>query len=106
MCGIIVAKNRWGGYMVNYDGIIVGAGHNGLTLAAYLSRAGQKILVLEANDEIGGGTSTAEPALPGHRFNLHSNFFMGLRHAPLIRDLELYRYGFAYYKARQLCWQY
>ncbi len=82
--------------MTNYDGIIVGAGHTGLTLAAYLSRAGQKILVLEANDEIGGGTSTAEPALPGHRFNLHSNFFMGLRHAPLIKDLELYRYGFSY----------
>src|SRR5262249_27017055 len=33
---------------------------------------------------------------PGYRFNLHSNFFMGLRHSPLLRDLELYRFGFSY----------
>jgi len=82
--------------MSRYDGIIIGAGHNGLTLAAYLSRAGLKIAVLERNSKIGGGTSTDEPCLPGYRFNLHSNFFMGFRHAPLMRDLELYRFGYAY----------
>lgn len=82
--------------MADYDGIIIGAGHNGLTAAAYLSRAGQKIAVLEANPEIGGGTATEEPALPGHRANLHASFFMGLAHAPLIRDLELHRFGFSY----------
>jgi phytoene dehydrogenase-like protein len=82
--------------MPTYDGIIIGAGHNGLTLAAYLSRAGLKIAVVEKNARLGGGTSTEEPALPGYRFNLHSNFFIGFRHAPLMRDLELYRYGFSY----------
>ena len=82
--------------MQDYDGVIIGAGHNGLTLAAYLSRAGLKIAVLERNGEIGGGTSTQEPTLPGHRFNLHSNFFMGFGLAPLMRDLELHRFGFSY----------
>ncbi|MBN43508.1 MAG: hypothetical protein CL573_08495 [Alphaproteobacteria bacterium] len=82
--------------MANYDGIIIGAGHNGLTTAAYLSRSGQKIMVLEANPEIGGGTATEEPTLPGYRANLHANFFMGLSQAPLMHDLELQRFGFSY----------
>ena len=82
--------------MASYDGVVIGAGHNGLTLAAYLSRAGLRIAVLERNGAIGGGTSTQEPALPGHRFNLHANFFMGWSHAPLMRDLELARFGYAY----------
>jgi phytoene dehydrogenase-like protein len=37
-----------------------------------------------------------EPTLPGYRFNLRSNFFMGLRHSPLLHDLALYRFGFSY----------
>ena len=82
--------------MEKFDGVVIGAGHNGLTLAAYLARAGLKIAVVERNPRIGGGCTTEEPALPGYRFNLHSNFFMGLRHSPLIRDLELYRFGFSY----------
>ena len=82
--------------MAKYDGIVIGAGHNGLTLAAYLSRAGLKIAVLERNSEIGGGTCTSEPSLPGYRFNLHSNFFMGFRHAPLMHDLDLQRFGFSF----------
>src|SRR6266478_6589173 len=82
--------------MSGFDGVVIGAGHNGLTLAAYLSRAGLKIAVVERNPHIGGGCTTEAPALPGYRFNLHSNFFMGLRHSPLIHDLELYRFGFSY----------
>jgi phytoene dehydrogenase-like protein len=54
------------------------------------------IVVLERNPEIGGGCTTQEPVLPGYRFNMHSNFFMGFRHSPLLRDLELYRFGFSY----------
>src|SRR5262245_58539954 len=82
--------------MEKFDGVVIGAGHNGLTLAAYLARAGLKIAVVERNPRIGGGCTTEEPVLPGYRFNQHSNFFMGLRHSPLIRDLELYRFGFSY----------
>ncbi|MBO0718320.1 MAG: NAD(P)/FAD-dependent oxidoreductase, partial [Rhizobiales bacterium] len=82
--------------MEKFDGVVIGAGHNGLTLAAYLARAGLKIAVIERNPHIGGGCTTQEPALAGYRFNLHSNFFMGFRHSPLIHDLELYRFGFSY----------
>ena len=86
--------------MAIFDGVVIGAGHNGLTLAAYLTLAGLKIAVLERNAEIGGGTSTREPTLPGYRFNLHSNFFMGFQHAPLMRDLELHRFGFSFIEPR------
>ena len=82
--------------MSDYDGVVIGAGHNGLTLAAYLSLAGLKIAVVERNSHIGGGTSTHEPLLPGYRCNLHSNFFMGFGNSPLISDLKLHRYGFSY----------
>ncbi len=82
--------------MSSYDGVIIGAGHNGLTTAAYLARAGLKVAVLERNAWIGGGTSTHEPTLPGYRFNTHANFFMGWRHAPLMADLELARFGYSY----------
>ncbi|CAN0330809.1 unnamed protein product, partial [Discosporangium mesarthrocarpum] len=82
--------------MADYDGIIVGGGHNGLTTAAYLARAGLKIAVLERSPVIGGGTSTHEPMLPGHRCNLHANFFIGFATAPLARDLDLHRFGFSW----------
>jgi phytoene dehydrogenase-like protein len=82
--------------MTTYDGLIIGAGHNGLTLAAYLARAGLTVAVLERNPWIGGGTCTDEPILPGFRCNLHSNFYNGIAEAPLVHDLELYRFGFSF----------
>lgn len=82
--------------MTTYDGVVIGAGHNGLTTAAYLARAGMKIAVLERNARIGGGCSTDTERLPGFRLNLHASFYMGMSHCPLIEDLELYRYGFSY----------
>jgi phytoene dehydrogenase-like protein len=82
--------------MPSYDGVVIGAGHNGLTTAAYLTRAGLKIAVLERNQSVGGGCSTEEPIAPGHRINLHANFYMGMQYCPLMADLELHRYGFSY----------
>ncbi len=82
--------------MATYDGLIVGGGHNGLTLGAYIARAGLKVAVLERNPTIGGGCTTEESVLPGFRFNLHSNFYIGFSTSPLVHDLELYRYGFSY----------
>jgi phytoene dehydrogenase-like protein len=82
--------------MANFDGVVIGAGHNGLTLAAYLARAGLRIAVLERNPRLGGGCSTEERILPGYRLNLHANFYMGLGLCPLLQDLELHRFGFSY----------
>ena len=78
--------------MTKFDGVIVGAGHNGLTLGAYMARCGLKIGVFERNAWIGGGCTTEEPILPGFRCNLHSNFYIGFSQAPLMRDLELARW--------------
>ena len=82
--------------MASFDGVVIGAGHNGLTLAAYLTRAGMRIAVLERNSRIGGGSSTEERILPGFKLNLHANFYMGIGLCPLLHDLELHRYGFSY----------
>ena len=82
--------------MTAYDGVVIGAGHNGLTTAAYLARAGLKVAVIESNDRVGGGTSTEERILPGHKLNLHANFFMGWEYCPLLKDLDLGRYGYSY----------
>ena len=82
--------------MTDFDGVVIGAGHNGLALAAYMSRAGMRVAVLERNSRIGGGSSTEERILPGYKLNLHANFYMGIGFSPLLRDLELYRYGFSY----------
>jgi phytoene dehydrogenase-like protein len=79
-----------------WDGIVIGAGHNGLTCAAYLARCGLKIAVVEANAWIGGGTTTDELTLPGFRSNVHANYFIGFEAAPVYRDLQLDRYGFTY----------
>lgn len=80
--------------MDRYDGVIVGAGHNGLVLAAYMARCGLKVAVFEGEEEIGGGASTREYLLPGYRSNMHANFFIGLDDFPIVRDLDLNSYGF------------
>ena len=78
-----------------YDGIIVGAGHNGLICAAYLAKAGLKIAVVERNAAMGGGCSTSEFVAPGFKHNTHSSYhFIG--EGPVLPDLELHKYGLAY----------
>jgi phytoene dehydrogenase-like protein len=78
------------------DVIVIGSGHNGLTCAAYLARAGLAVAVVEGENEIGGGTATRELILPGFRHNTCGNYFHGFENYPIMRDLELDRYGFHY----------
>ena len=79
-----------------YDVVIVGGGHNGLTTAGYLAKAGQRVLVLEAREVVGGGCATKEVAAPAFRHNFHSNFHGIIHMGPVYRDLELERYGAEY----------
>jgi phytoene dehydrogenase-like protein len=81
--------------MATFDGIVIGGGHNGLTCAAYLSRAGLKIAVVDRNRQIGGGCMTEELTLPGFKHNIHSNFHF-FEEGPVARDLQLERYGLTY----------
>jgi phytoene dehydrogenase-like protein len=79
---------------LKYDVVVVGAGHNGLTAAAYLQRAGAKVLVVERRHETGGALITEE--FSGYRFNLHANYMLMLDVAPPYRDLGLEEEGCVY----------
>lgn len=76
----------------DYDTIIVGAGHNGLVTAAYLARAGKKVLVLERREMVGGACVTEE-VFPGYKVSTGA-YVNSLLRPEIIRDLELRRHGF------------
>lgn len=80
----------------NYDVIIIGAGHNGLTLGCYLADAGLSVLILERRLEYGGGLSTEESTLPGFYHNLHSNFHATPPFLPPLHDFQLEKRGIKY----------
>lgn len=73
----------------NYDVVVMGAGQNTLGAAAYLAKAGKKVLVLERNDVIGGGAVTVERNLPGFRYDKHSIAHVLVQANPLILNDEL-----------------
>ncbi len=70
-----------------YDAIIIGGGHNGLTCAAYLAKAGRKVLVLERRHLVGGAAVTEE-IYPGFKFTVCS-YVVSLLRPEVIRELEL-----------------
>ena len=72
-----------------YEAIVIGSGHNGLCLAAYLQRAGLSTVVLERRHEEGGGINTEEPVLPGFRHNMHAQFMEFFDIMPMIQDFGL-----------------
>jgi len=74
-----------------YDAIIVGGGHNGLVAAAYLARAGRRVLVLERRPVLGGAAVTEE-VFPGFRFSVCS-YVVSLLRPEIIRELDLPRHG-------------
>ena len=75
-----------------YDAVVVGGGHNGLVCAAYLARAGQRVLVLERRPVLGGAAVSEEP-LPGFTFSVAS-YVVSLFRPRIIRELELARHGY------------
>ena len=80
-----LAQRRW-------DAIVVGAGHNGLTCAAYLARAGKQVLVLEARERI-GGACTLEETWIGYRISPCA-YLAGLLHPLVIDELNFPAYGY------------
>jgi phytoene dehydrogenase-like protein len=85
-----LAGRRW-------DVIVVGAGHNGLTCAAYLARAGKRVLVLEGRDQVGGACTLEEP-WPGVRMSPCA-YVVGLLHPLVLRELDLKGRGFRWMPA-------
>ncbi len=82
-----------------YDVVVIGSGHNGLVAAAYLAKAGQKVLVLEKNDWFGGGVVTSESVAPGFRHDWHSATHIIIQANPLLLRDELgllSKYGLRY----------
>ena len=75
----------------SYDAIVVGAGHNGLTAAAYLARGGLSTLVLERREMVGGGAITEE-FYPGFHASTLAHTLGPLR-ADIAKDLQLEKFG-------------
>ncbi len=82
--------------MDTVDGVIVGAGHNGLVAANLLADAGWTVRVLEATGEPGGAVRSGEITAPGYLSDLFSAFYPLGFASPVLRDLELERYGLAW----------
>jgi phytoene dehydrogenase-like protein len=76
---------------MRYDAIVIGGGHNGLTCAAYLAKAGRKTLVLERRHVLGGAAVTEE-VFPGYKFSVCS-YVVSLLRPEIIRDLDLPAHG-------------
>src|SRR4051812_10761113 len=80
-----------------WDAIVVGAGHNGLTCAAYLARGGKRVLVLEARERVGGACTLDEP-WPGFRVSPCA-YLAGLLHPLVMEELDLPGHGFEWIPA-------
>jgi len=79
-----------------FDIVVAGAGHNSLIAAAYLAKAGYRVLVLEGRPTIGGGCKTAEVCLRGFKEDLCSSVHAGFQNNPALKELSLSDYGLEY----------
>ena len=81
----------------SYDAIVLGAGHNGLILQAYLGQLGLRTICLERRATLGGGLTTTEfPVASGFWHNTHSFFHRGVTEQPWYQDLGLQQRGACY----------
>ncbi len=87
-----------------WDVIVVGGGHNGLTCAAYLARAGQRVLVLEARERLGGACTLDQPFDDENYVISPCAYVVGLLDDDVIRDLDLRHRGLEVYVADPQLW--
>lgn len=80
---------------MDYDVVVVGAGHNSLITSAYLAQAGYRVGVFERRDIVGGAVSTKE-IVPGYQFDLGGSAHILIRLTPILDELDLRRYGLTY----------
>jgi phytoene dehydrogenase-like protein len=79
--------------MTKFDAAIVGAGHNGLTCAAYLARAGMKVLVVERYSTVGGLTISEPIVAPGFLSDVHASGYLVAKLGPVPEELDLAGHG-------------
>jgi len=86
-----------------YDAIVIGAGHNGLTTACYLARAGWDVAVVERREMVGGGVAT-EDMFGGYRMDVGGSAHIMIHMTPVVRELELERFGLDYIEMDPFAW--
>src|SRR5215510_10570098 len=88
----------------HWDAVIVGGGHNGLTAAAYLAKAGQRVLVLERRERLGGACTLERPFDDDRYVISPCAYVVGLLDELVIKELNLRRRGFECYVADPNLW--
>jgi phytoene dehydrogenase-like protein len=102
--GRVAANSSNGGSSGSYDAIVVGGGHNGLTAAAYLARAGRSVLVCERRERL-GGAATLERPFADKRFIISPcAYVVGLLDELVIDELDLAKRGLRYWMADPNLW--
>jgi len=84
------------------DAVVIGAGPNGLVAANALADFGWDVLLLEANDTVGGAVRSAEITAPGFRSDLFSAFYPLAAASPVIRNLDLGNHGLTWVQAEKV----
>ncbi len=78
----------------SFDFIVIGGGTNGLTAASYLSKQGQRVLLVERQNYLGGGAITQDLTLQGFHHDVFATSINSWRTGPVQQDLELEKYGY------------